>query len=228
METLAQDQLAALAEALRPMVEAFSWDNPASDAQAAVLQDDALLQDLGRRARPASLLRLWSGPAALVAPRHFARKPGFAAAVAESAVPIALRASGGTTVLHGPAFINITQIVASAKGADLDVDRLYAGFGAILFPALARLGVAANYQRIAQAYCNGRHDIAVGGRKLAGTAAMVRRFAALDAHLVHATLRLRPVPGEIAAITAFERKLGLQPAYDERFLTSLSEEIARH
>lgn len=226
MEALSLDYLDALAEALRPSVGEFIWDKPASDARSAVMKDEALLDELGAGARASSLLRLWSGPAALVAPRHFARKPEFAAAVEESPIPVAIRASGGTVVLHGPAFINITYIVARTKGSDLNVDRLYAAFGDIAMGALERLGIVAGFERVSRAYCNGRHDIAVAGRKLAGTAAMVRRCAAFDAHLVHATLRLTPVPGEIAAITAFERKLGLNPAYDERSLTSLAEELA--
>jgi lipoate-protein ligase A len=225
VEALSLEYLDALAGALRPLVEEFIRDEPASDAQSAVMRDEALLDELGAGARNASLLRLWSGPAALVAPRPFARKPGFAAAVAESPIPVALRASGGTVVLHGPAFINITHILTRPKGSDLNVDILYAAFGEVLFGALAQLGVAAGFQRVSRAYCNGRHDVAVAGRKLAGTAAMVRRCAAFDAHLVHATLRLTPVPGEIAAITDFERKLGLSPAYEERSLTSLAEEL---
>ena len=225
MESVALGHLGALADALRSAADDFIWDPPACDAQQAVLKDEALLQELGARTRTASLLRIWSCTAALVAPRHFARKLGFAAAVENCKIPVVLRSSGGTVVLHGPAFINITLVTTQAKGRVFDIDSLYETFGEVLFRALAQLGVRACFERIPQAYCSGRHDIAVGGRKLAGTAAMMRRFSALDAQLVHATLRLRPAVGEITAITSFERELGLERVYDERFLTSLAEAV---
>ncbi len=215
-----------LARKLAARAEAFIWDPPASDVQAAVDRDEELLKGLAARDQPASLVRLWSCPSALVAPRHLARKPQFASARQQCALPLAIRASGGTVVMHGPEFTNLTVITTRRAGDAVDIDRIYASFGDVLFPALREMGISATFAEVRQAYCSGRYDVAVAGRKLAGTAAFVRWIGGVQAHLVHAVLRVKPVHDELAIISAFETAMGLNPSYDPAFLTSLAQECA--
>ena len=213
-----------LAQNLSAHADTFIWDLPTDDVQAAVDRDEVLLKDLANRSHGGCLVRLWSCSRALVVPRHLSRRPLFATARQHCNLTLAIRSSGGTVVLHGPEFINLTVMTAHRTDHGIDVDRLYSAFGAILFPSLARMGITAGFEEVCQAYCSGRHDVAVAGRKLAGTAAIVRRIGGVQAQLVHAVLRLSPVDGEIAMISAFEQAMGLNPSYDPAFLTSLAQE----
>lgn len=128
--------------------------------------------------------------------------------------------------MHGPEFINLTVMTSRRTSDAVDIDRIYASFGEVLFPALSEMGISATFAEVRQAYCSGRYDVAVAGRKLAGTAAIVRWIGGVQAQLVHAVLRIEPVHDELAIISAFETAMGLNPRYDPAFLTSLAQECA--
>jgi lipoate-protein ligase A len=85
--------------------------------------------------------------------------------------------------------------------------------------------VAARYERVPDAYCSGRYDIAVGCRKLAGTAGFVRRLGDVWGSVVHASIRLDEHEDELKAVTNFERAIGLKPNYRSDRITSLRREI---
>ena len=72
---------------------------------------------------------------------------------------------------------------------------------------------------------SGRYDIAVGCRKLAGTAGFVRRLGDAQASVVHASIRLDEHDEELRAVTDLERAIGLKPSYRSDRITSLRREM---
>lgn len=161
-------------------------------------------------------MRLWANAPCLVVPRAVSRNPAFAAAVALSAAagwPVHLRDSGGSTVLHRPGILNVS-VFSGGPAEGLAVDTVYGRLTNLLVDALASLGVAADVGPVAGSYCDGRFNIRIGGRKLAGTACRVRRTTRRAAVLAHAVVSVEGDPAaDVAAVAAFERAMGLPAAY---------------
>jgi lipoate-protein ligase A len=88
------------------------------------------------------------------------------------------------------------------------------------------LGIAAVYKRVEGAYCDGTYDIAVGGRKLGGTAGFSRGVSQMRAGFVHAAISLRDQPDDLRVIADFERNLGFDCNYRGGAMTSVSREVA--
>lgn len=141
---------------------------------------------------------------------------GFDAAAAESGArgwPVFVRDSGGTAVVHRPGMLNFS--VYDVRRADaFDVTACFEAFTRRLIDALTGLGIAARTGRVDGSYCDGRFNIVAAGRKIAGTACLVRQRHGLTGLLAHAAICVEGDPCvDIEAITAFERGLGLSPAY---------------
>jgi lipoate-protein ligase A len=72
-------------------------------------------------------------------------------------------------------------------------------------------------------FCDGRFDLAVGGRKLAGTAQSWRRVAGRPVVLAHAVIVVDAEPEALTeAANAFERNLGSGRRYRAEALTSVA------
>ena len=152
-------------------------------------------------------LWLWRSPRALVVPRKLAVLPGFARAArasAEAGWPVAQRITGGDVTPQGPGIVNLTHAYSvPARGFDMgrEYDRLCA-------PIERALGPRASRGWRPGAFCDGAHNVQLGGLKFAGTA-MRFRPARGDrgrmAVLAHALMLMRPP--EPAAIAALNRLL---------------------
>jgi len=112
---------------------------------------------------------------ALVMPRRMSRLPGFTEAsetLADSGWPILLRESGGEPVPQSSATVNIALVYAQ-PASDLDRDRIEIAYRRLCQPildVLSELGGAASLGEVEGAFCDGRFNVNLDGRKMVGTA----------------------------------------------------------
>jgi lipoate-protein ligase A len=135
---------------------------------------DAALLEAVRAGREPPTARVWGNARCLVVARSDARLPRFAAAREELAAagwPVVVRESGGSAVPHGPGILSLSLAFRPAHGAPCTLESIYGELCRALELALERLGVRAERSGgVPDAFCDGRYDLAVGGRKIAGTA----------------------------------------------------------
>jgi octanoyl-[GcvH]:protein N-octanoyltransferase len=203
--------LEALADALAPGVTV----EPGT-GEAAIAEDTARFDRQFERKQIGRAVRLWTNRQCLVTTRRFARMENFAQAAAASAArgwPVHVRASGGTTVAHRSGMLNVSRYETGLTGS-IDIAHHFEEFSLWLTNALRSIGVPASTGAIAGSHCDGRFNIVVQGRKVAGTACLLRQRHDLTGILAHATVWLDgEIDADIAAICDFERALGLAAAY---------------
>tara|TARA_R100000365_G_C2748694_1_gene81369 strand:- start:14009 stop:14722 length:714 start_codon:yes stop_codon:yes gene_type:complete len=177
-------------------------------------------------------LHFWQQARCLVVPRAYSQRRGIEAAVEDAADlgwPVFFRASGGSCVFHGENVLCITQLVCEPCGST-DLNDTYRRFTTDLLAAVSALGISAGHIGVApNAPCDGRFNILVNGRKLAGTAMRRRTVSGMDTSLVHACLWLRgPFTSALNAIEAFETRLGIGNSYPPAACISLAEATGRN
>jgi octanoyl-[GcvH]:protein N-octanoyltransferase len=147
-------------------------EGPPASGAAAVARDAELLEAVRAGSGPPTA-RIWENERCLVAARADRRLPRFdaaAAALAADGWPVHVRESGGTTVPNGPGIVSLS--LAFRPGPDAPFT-LESGYDALCLPierALAALRIRTERGPIERAFCDGRFDLAAGGRKIAGTA----------------------------------------------------------
>jgi lipoate-protein ligase A len=147
-------------------------EGPAWPPEATVARDAEILEAVRSGAQLATA-RLWENRRCLVVARSDRRLPRFAeasAALARSGWPVVVRESGGTAVPHGPGILSLSLAFRPPAGAPCSLESTYDALCAPIEDALARLGLSAARGEVRGAFCDGRYDLAVFGRKLAGTA----------------------------------------------------------
>ncbi|WP_136474234.1 lipoate--protein ligase family protein [Pseudomonas sp. DG56-2] len=112
---------------------------------------------------------------ALVMPRRMSRLEGFEAACAELAIagwPVLLRETGGEPVPQSPAVINIALIYVAprSEGDHGRIENAYERLCLPLCEVLREWGGLASVGEIEGAFCDGRYNVNLNGRKLVGTA----------------------------------------------------------
>jgi len=178
----------------------------------------------------AAEFRIWSNSHCIVASRSQTVRPEFGAARAMSeraGWPVVMRRSGGTAVVHRPGILN----VSIRRRVPLDSPRWmsqgYDAFLAHLIQALELLAVDCDAGEVPGAYCDGRFNLRVGGRKLAGTAAHSGLREGSRICLFHAAIVLcSSIHEDIAAIEEFESALGAEQRYDPAAHVSLAQLLA--
>lgn len=112
---------------------------------------------------------------ALVMPRRLSRLEGFAEAsgtLSDIGWPILLRESGGEPVPQSPATVNIALVYVQPS-SDPDKDRIEKAYLRLCQPmldALSALGGNASLGEVDGAFCDGRFNVNLNGRKMVGTA----------------------------------------------------------
>jgi len=165
---------------------------------------------------------LWCGEPGLVVPRSCTTLPGWPAAARAHAVQV--RASGGGVVPQGPGVWNLSLAWRAGSAAPDGAEALYRALCGELSRALARLDIEAAVQAVEGSFCDGRFNLAVAGRKLAGTAQSWRRIDGQPAVLAHAVIVVDADPLALTeAANAFERDLGSGRQYRADALTSVAQ-----
>jgi lipoate-protein ligase A len=112
---------------------------------------------------------------ALVMPRRSSRLDGFIEAsetLADLGWPILLRESGGEPVPQSPATVNVALVYVQPQ-SDPDRDRIENAYRRLCQPmldVLSELGGAASLGEVEGAFCDGRFNVNLDGRKMVGTA----------------------------------------------------------
>ena len=116
--------------------------------------------------------------------------------------PVVVRDSGGGPVALGPACLNVSWLTP-VRGA-ISIEESYSNFCEPLLAAMAGLGLSACCAALPGSYCDGRFNLLVGGRKLAGTSQRIYRTPQGSARLSHAVLHVLPhVAEQLAWLNRF-------------------------
>lgn len=158
-----------------------------------------------------SALRLWTPrDSALVVPAKLTHAPHYAAArdvLATHGLPLLVRGSGGDVVLQAPGTVNVELVLALEADAAkrLGVTGAYGLICAPLVDWLRSLRLDAGTGAVAGAFCDGRFNVTIAGRKLAGTAQRWRAGrGGRQALLAHAVILDHiDVPAMAATINRF-------------------------
>lgn len=161
-------------------------------------------------------LRLWTNSQCLVTSRRFAAMKDFAVAAASSAAagwPVHARSSGGTTVAHRPGMLNVSRFTRFPNG-DVDISGEFRDFCQQLVASLRSIGFFAGLGSVPESYCDGRFNIVIDGRKVAGTASLARSKVGILGLLSHATISVSgDVAEDVKAIDRFETALDVRTRY---------------
>jgi lipoate-protein ligase A len=178
-----------------------------------------------------AVAHLWQSVPSLVVPASYRREQHFSAVCAQwgsTGMPVQVRGSGGGLVPQGPGLLNLSLVWRSAAAALTETEPIYRALCSGLAQALAALGVQALPQAVQGSFCDGRFNLAVGGRKLAGTAQTWRRIDGTMVVLAHAVLLVDADPEALTQrCNALEAALGTGRRYRSECLTSLAAERRR-
>ena len=155
---------------------------------------------------------------ALVMPRRLSRLPGFEHAsieLAASCWPILLRETGGEPVPQSASTVNIALVYAPPR-SEGDHGRIETAYRRLCEPVcdlLTALGGEASLGEIEGAFCDGRFNVNLNGRKLVGTAQRWRQSKGgqRPVGLVHGALLLdNERESMVAAVNRFNQLCELE------------------
>ncbi|WP_062305790.1 lipoate--protein ligase family protein [Alicyclobacillus sendaiensis] len=202
-----------------------------------ILLDDHLGQQVAHRER-LPVVRVWRHlpvTGLVVSRRDVAGSTGQAAMarMAAEGWPLFVRSTGGTAVPHGEGMLNLSLIFPrQAEGAT--TDRYYRILCQPLVEWLQALGLEAEMTDVPGAYCDGNYNVAVGGRKVVGTAQAWRGGLAGMASrhpgyvLAHGCISVSPdLDAAIAAMQRFYHYAGRDDVRIEREKATTLAEASR-
>ncbi len=131
-------------------------------------QQQALADDLTNEFSAPALL-VWRSQSALLVTRQDACLPRFREASEQLAAggwPVLIRKSGGGACPISPGTVQVSMIEPVAAGASIDTK--YDALTQLIQCTLRHFGIASGTGSVAAAFCPGRYDLAVAGKKIAG------------------------------------------------------------
>ncbi|WPP00385.1 lipoate--protein ligase family protein [Pseudomonas sp. HR96] len=143
--------------------------------EAGLRAEQELLADVCAGRRGNALLLWQPTDRALVMPRRMSRLEHFESAcrsVEASGWPVLLRETGGEPVPQSPATLNIALVYVAPR-SEGDLNRIETAYQRLCQPlcdVLQRWGGAASLGEIDGAFCDGRYNVNLNGRKWVGTA----------------------------------------------------------
>lgn len=171
---------------------------------------------------------------ALVMPRRLNRLPDFDAACELSAAsgwPVLLRETGGEPVPQSASTINIALVYAPPR-SEGDLNRIESGYRRLCDPIcqlLDELGGTSSLGEIDGAFCDGRFNVNLDGRKMVGTAQRWRQSqgGSRPVGLVHGALLLdNERESMVAAVNRFNEACGLEQRVRAESHIALHEKFA--
>ena len=171
---------------------------------------------------------------ALVMPRRLNRLPGFDAACEVSAAagwPVLLRDTGGEPVPQSPTTINIALVYAPPR-SEGDLNRIESGYRRLCDPIchlLDELGGTSSLGEIDGAFCDGRFNVKLDGRKMVGTAQRWRQSQGgqRPVGLVHGAMLIdNERESMVAAVNRFNQACGLEQRVRAESHIALHEKFA--
>lgn len=212
------------AEALHASIE-LQDDAP----QELIDRDDRLLGTKLAEAGQDSLVRIWTNTTCLVVSRRLSRLAGFQEAsefMKCHGVPVAIRASGGTTVVHRPGIINVSIASIDTGNEPNPMAKAYIRLLTLLERALLNLGLETGYGGVPGSYCDGDFNLIWRGKKLAGTAGIVRKRGGRVGRLVHGSLTVwGDLENDVRMISSLEASFWKLPVYRSESHASVHEAL---
>jgi len=200
----------------------LSWsldaDLKAKPAEAQLAEDYSLLSSIAAGEKNPTL-RLWCSDPAIVVGTAEKRLPTFQHSVddlAKKQWQVITRRTGGTAFILTPHILNISA-VQLLRSKNLSIDRCYEDFCGLVMLALRDMGVDTRLGFQNRAFCDGKYNILVGNKKLAGTAQRWARSnnQSLTAVLAQASIFVSIDSKEVSQlINEFYRKAGSNKHYD--------------
>lgn len=188
--------------------------------------DTAIAEHVARGRVPPTL-RIWRPGRCLALGRFDTRLPRYREAVARlraQGVWVLRRPSGGQAVWQDENFVNVSLIVPVPQGRRLGIPEAYRAYLAGVQRGLSFLGVETEFRRVEGAFCDGPYDLAVGGRKLMGTAQIQKRGVVV----VHGTMPVwGGIPETIRWVSRFYAQAGQPTPLREETMVTLAELLDR-
>jgi len=171
---------------------------------------------------------------ALVMPRRLSRLPGFEAACQASAAhgwPVLLRETGGEPVPQSAATVNIALVYAPPR-SEGDHGRIETAYRRLCDPIcalLTELGGKPSLGEVEGAFCDGRFNVNLDGRKMVGTAQRWRQSKGgqRPVGLVHGALLLDDErESMVEAVNRFNEACSLEQRVRAQSHIALHEQFA--
>lgn len=207
---------------------------PHLDFEAARLHERQMLEKVMARGSGARW-SVWRTEKCLVVPRSLSTDVHFheaAAFMADVGWPVRIRDTGGDVTPQCPDIINVTHVFILTQPSEQNVQQSYVRFCGPLLAYLADCGIKAYLSGVERAFCDGKYNIAVNGKKLAGTAQRWRPFTTSQGHqaiagLAHAAILSAPsLTDSIAATNAFYTCCRQQRVIDENQHVTLASIVS--
>jgi len=184
--------------------------------EAGLAAEQALLAEVCAGERAFGLLFWQPSDQALVMPRRLSRLPAFELASqvsAQAGWPVLLRETGGEPVPQSNATVNIALVYAPPR-SEGDQGRIETGYLRLCQPIcdlLIELGGDASVGEIDGAFCDGRYNVNLNGRKWSAPPSAGAKVAAVRWGWYTETLLLDNDREElIAAVNRFNQACGLE------------------
>lgn len=186
--------------------------------------DDRLIEKALDTENGNLIIRLWENVPCLVTTRAISRNPKFQYAAEHSAArgwPVFVRKSGGTTVIHRPGILNVS-IVQNYGDEYPTVEQGFAGLLVILQNACDKFGISSHIGPVQGSYCDGKYNLCVDNRKMAGTATRIIVKNRSRLVVSHASITVDGnILSDLKRIQDFERKLSIASRYSSASHTTL-------
>lgn len=183
-------------------------------------------QLLARAAEGGCVAASWEPMPGLVVPASYRRFERFEALCERFEAlgwPVTVRRSGGGLVPQGPGMLNWSLAWRTPSAMGQAMESVYERLCALLQDALRPFGIDAAPQPVVGSFCDGRYNLAVAGRKVAGTAQYWQRISASE-HVVlaHACLLVEAdLTTLVRRANQFEARLGSDRQYERGALANL-------
>jgi len=177
-----------------------------------------------------SFARLWRSKPMIVVPRSYRNYGEFEAVQRRwegSDMPIRVRQSGGGAVPQGDGILNVTLVWRTEVPALAGADDIYRSLCAIVSLPAQQLGIECQTEPVPESFCDGRFNVSIRGRKVAGTAQHWHHSQDGYIVLAHAMLVVDSDPEILTALAnTLEMDLGSGRTYCPKALTSIDRELA--
>lgn len=202
--------------------------------EAGLLAEQDLLASVCTGSSEFSLLFWQPNDRALVMPRRLNRLPQFESACEVSAAagwPVLLRETGGEPVPQSSSTINIALVYAPPR-SEGDQNRIETAYRRLCDPIcqlLDELGGTSSLGEVEGAFCDGRFNVNLDGRKMVGTAQRWRQSkgGTRPVGLVHGALLLdNERESMVAAVNRFNEACGLEQRVRDESHIALHEKFA--
>lgn len=194
-----------------------------ADLDSALAAEEALWDSMSEGCEPACLF--WSTGRGLVAPRSLSRNAAFAESARQSAArgwPVSLRSSGGDVVPQGPGTLNFCRVWMPSGPISIEE-----GYRAICDPIRSIVG--GYCASVDACFCDGKYNVVVAGRKVAGTAQRRRQLNGRLAILAHAMILVdEDIEAGVDAVNRFQNSLGRSDTVDTIAHVNASEVTGDH